>query len=78
MLPVLSGRGQMARKRYKEQGTGSFFGEYLYERTVPDSHFLRQLEGLVDWEVFAEKLGKVSVYVSSSTGLLGAIATGFL
>jgi IS5 family transposase len=46
----------MARKRYKEQGTGSFFGEYLYERTVPDNHFLRQLEELVDWEVFAEKL----------------------
>jgi IS5 family transposase len=46
----------MARKRYKEQGTGSFFGEYLYERTVPDGHFLRQLEGLVEWDVFAEKL----------------------
>jgi len=46
----------MAGKRYKEQGTGTFFGDYLYERTVPDSHFLRQLEGLVDWEVFADKL----------------------
>jgi len=48
--------GQMARKRYKEQGSGTFFGDFLYERTVPDSHFLRQLEGLVDWEVYAEKL----------------------
>ena len=46
----------MARKRYKQQGTGSFFGEYLYERTVPDSHFLRRLKRLVDWEVFTEKL----------------------
>jgi IS5 family transposase len=46
----------MTRKRYKRQGTGSFFGEYLYDRTVPNSHFLRQLEGLVDWEVYAEKL----------------------
>jgi transposase len=46
----------MARKRYKEQGTGTFFGEYLYERTVPSGHFLRQLDGLVDWEVFADKL----------------------
>jgi IS5 family transposase len=56
MVILLSGREQMVRKRYKEQGTGSFFGEYLYERTVPDGHFLRKLEGLVDWEVFAEKL----------------------
>ncbi len=46
----------MAGKRYKQQGAGTFFGDYLYERTVPDGHFLRQLEGLVDWEVFAEKL----------------------
>jgi len=46
----------MARKRYKEQGTGTFFGDYLYERTVPNDHFLRQLEGLVDWEVFADRL----------------------
>jgi len=46
----------MSRKRYKEQGTGTFFGDYLYERTVPDSHFLRQLERLVDWEFFADKL----------------------
>jgi hypothetical protein len=27
----------MTRKRYKAQGTGSFFGEYLSERTVRDS-----------------------------------------
>jgi len=46
----------MAHKRYKEQGTGSFFGEYLYARAVPDSHFLRQLEALVDWQAFSEKL----------------------
>jgi IS5 family transposase len=46
----------MARRRYKELGTGSFFGEYLYERAVPQTHFLRQLEALVDWEAFSEKL----------------------
>jgi IS5 family transposase len=46
----------MARKRYKQQGNGSFFGDYLYERAVPESHFLRKLEGLLDWEVFSEKL----------------------
>ena len=46
----------MAKERFKELGTGSFFGDYLYERTVPGKHFLRQLERIVDWEVFAPKL----------------------
>jgi IS5 family transposase len=46
----------MARKRYKEQGTGSFFGEYLYDKAVPESHFLRKLEALVDWDLFSERL----------------------
>jgi hypothetical protein len=46
----------MTRTRYKQQGTGSFFGEYLYERTAPNGHFLRQLEGLIACEVWAEKL----------------------
>ena len=46
----------MAHKRYKQQGTGTFFGDYLYERAVPDSHFLRKLEALLDWEGFTEKL----------------------
>ena len=48
--------GLMALKRYKEQGTDTFFGDYLYERTVPDGHFLRHLERLVDWEAFADRL----------------------
>jgi hypothetical protein len=33
----------MTRKRYKRQGIGSFFGEYLYDRTVRNSHFVRDL-----------------------------------
>ena len=48
----------MARKRYKEQATGSFFCENLYERAVPDGYFLRQLEGMVNWEEFPIVPGK--------------------
>jgi hypothetical protein len=33
----------MIRKRYKRQGISSFFGKYLYNRTVPNSHFVRDL-----------------------------------
>lgn len=46
----------MARERFKELGTGSFFGRYLYERAVPADHFLRQLEAVVDWDAFEPKL----------------------
>ena len=46
----------MGGKRYREQGTNSFFGEFVYDRIVPDRHFLRQLNELVDWDGFAEKL----------------------
>lgn len=46
----------MSDRRYKELGTGSFFGELLYERAVPQGHFLRQLEGLMDWTAFTEQL----------------------
>lgn len=46
----------MARERFKELGSGSFFGDFLYERAVPEDHFLRKLKDVVDWEVFTPKL----------------------
>jgi predicted helicase len=32
----------MEQKRYKETGSGSFYGEYLYDQLVPESRFLRK------------------------------------
>jgi IS5 family transposase len=49
-------RVRMTEKRFKELGTGSFFGDYVYERAVPEEHFLRQLDDVVDWELFTPKL----------------------
>jgi len=46
----------MSRRRYKKLGMGSFFGEMVYARAVPDSHFLRQLAEVVDWGVLGERL----------------------
>jgi IS5 family transposase len=46
----------MTERHFKELGSGSFFGAYVYQRAVPENHFLRQLDGLVDWEVFTAKL----------------------
>ncbi len=34
----------MARERFKKLGSDWFFGELLYERVVPQDHFLRKLD----------------------------------
>jgi IS5 family transposase len=46
----------MSKRRYKGLGVGSFFGEMVYARAVPDSHFLRQLNQVVDWGALSERL----------------------
>lgn len=46
----------MTRERFKELGSESFFGDFLYARAVPEYHFLRKLEEVVDWKVFTRKL----------------------
>ena len=51
----------MGQKRFKRLGMGSFFGGMVYERAVPDSHFLRQLERVINWQVFSEQL--IGLYV---------------
>ncbi len=46
----------MARKRFKEVGMGSFFGDFVYSRIVPRDHFLVKLNQVIDWEPFTEML----------------------
>ena len=46
----------MARRRFKNVGSGSFFGQFLYERIVPRDHFLVKLNQLIDWDPFVELL----------------------
>ena len=40
----------MGRERFRETGEGSFFAELVYERAVPQGHFLRKLRELLPWE----------------------------
>ena len=54
----------MGEKRFKRLGMGSFFGGLVYERAVPDSHFLRQLERVVNWPVFSMQL--IRLYVGQA------------
>jgi hypothetical protein len=44
----------MTRERYKKQQAGSFFGDWIYDRVVPQDHFLRRLQEIVPWGVLAE------------------------
>jgi hypothetical protein len=37
----------MGKEHYIETGSGSFFGEYLYNQVVAEGHFLRKLKGVV-------------------------------
>ena len=42
--------------RFRETGGGSFWGNFVYEQVVPNSHFLRQLADLIDWDELTEGL----------------------
>ena len=37
-------------ERYRPTEIDGFYGDSVYDRVVPPSHFLRQLKGMVDWE----------------------------
>jgi len=44
---------------YIQTDQQSIFGDYLYDQIVPESHFLRKLNGLVEWTYYIKKLTKL-------------------
>lgn len=46
----------MEQRRYKEKEKGTFYGESVYDRTIPHRHFLRKLNEVIDWERFSQRL----------------------
>jgi IS5 family transposase len=46
----------MAKERFKEQGMVSSFGDFVYRDAVPEDHYLRRLDDVVEWKGFTEKL----------------------
>jgi len=46
----------MEKEQFIETGKGSFFGEYLYDQIIPEVHFLRQLNQIIEWKRFTCKL----------------------
>lgn len=50
----------MEKPRFKQSGSDTFFGDYLYDQVVPLDHFfLRELQQIVDWEYFTKRLIKL-------------------
>lgn len=49
----------MAKERFVETGSNSFFGDYVYDQIVPEEHFLRKLKEIIPWERFTKKLIKL-------------------
>lgn len=47
---------EMAKKRYLDTRDQSFSGNYIYDKVVPQTHFLRLLNNLIDWDRFTERL----------------------
>jgi len=50
----------VGRERFRETGEGSFFAELVYQRAVPQGHFLRKLRELLPWESLTQQW--VSLY----------------
>ena len=49
----------MGNPRYIQTDQQSFYGGYLYDQIVPENHFLRKLNDLVDWTYYTKKLTKL-------------------
>ena len=49
----------MGNPRYIQTDQQSFYGDYLYDQIVPENHFLRKLNTLVDWSYYTKKLTKL-------------------
>jgi IS5 family transposase len=49
----------MGNPRYIQTDQHSFYGDYLYEQIVPENHFLRKLDALIDWSYYTKKLTKL-------------------
>lgn len=44
------------KQRCKDTALGSFFGHFLYQQKVPEKHFLRKLDEVIDWSRFSKRL----------------------
>jgi len=46
----------MAQARFAQTRKSTFYGEYIYEQVVPQDHFFRKLNELLDWPAYSQKM----------------------
>lgn len=46
----------MAQERFIGTGTGTFYGTYVYDQVVPQDHFFRKLNEMLDWRKYTQKM----------------------
>jgi transposase len=43
-------------ERFRTFDSNTFFADYVYDRVIPQNHFLRRLKEFVDWEALSKSL----------------------
>ena len=43
-------------RRYRQTMKGTFFGDFVYDQVIPPSHFLVQLDKVINWEPYTATL----------------------
>ena len=46
----------MAQARFAQTRRSTFYGEYIYDQVVPQDHFFRKLNDLLDWPAYTQKM----------------------
>ncbi|NMB60862.1 MAG: hypothetical protein GYA18_00810 [Chloroflexi bacterium] len=46
----------MAHEHFIETGEGTFYGEYIYDQIIPQDHFFRKLNEMLDWHNYSKKM----------------------
>jgi len=46
----------MAQARFAQTRKSTFYGEYIYDQVVPQDHFFRKMNELLDWPKYSQKM----------------------
>ncbi len=46
----------MAEEHFIETGAHTFYGEYIYDQIIPQDHFFRKLNDMLDWRNYSKKM----------------------
>ena len=56
MGETTAARADMAQEHFIETGEHTFYGEYIYDQIIPQDHFFRKLNDMLDWRNYSKKM----------------------